>query len=796
MKAHRTRALGGNPVPRTLNDHRVALTSSLLASIIVLTQMARAAAFAAESSSLLTNVQQIIALGTNASARSYDGRFQGVVIYVSPPTRRLYVQEGDQGLQVNLVAPVTGFHIGQAVEVEGNVADGLPLPRIVGARAKVLGEASIPEAKLSSAARLAAGQDAFRFVTARGVVRDMTTDRGVLTLLLAEENRIFELAVQVSGLPPLPHEWLDAEIEAQGIAYPFYNARNQPTNFRFHVSSLNFVRVIKPGVGTLFDRPVMSIAEASRQPWEWQRRLRIVGTVTAHQPLEFLYVDDGTGPMQANLMPPLPKVEGGHALEHDAQVWLQPGDRVEIIGVRHNWSSLTPTLIQAEFRRIGRSPLVVPQPVTIADLEAGRFAGRLVSIAARLLDQRLWVTGNLNHQILVLQAGDHTFQATWESETPADWDLEPGSYVRVTGVNDAMQGRFKGACIYHLLLRSTADVVPAAEPPFWTLKEYQRIALVVGVLTALAGAWILMQRWQMRRLEHRVATRTADLRATNERLQEEVAARQRAEAEVQRALAEEKELSELKSRFVSMVSHEFRTPLGIIMSSAEILDAYLDRLPPEERRSNLSDIAQASRHMASMIEEVLLLSRVEAGKMTFRPAALGLTELCQKLVDEVRSSTSGRCPIAFYTTPGLPPAQADEALLRHIFTNLLSNAVKYSPVGSPVAFTLEVRDHAAVFTVRDHGIGVPEVDARQLFQAFHRGRNVADVPGTGLGLVIVKRCVELHQGKIDFASKEGQGTTFTVTLPVFGVSPPADRSEAPPSNGTEVDKVGTLNAIS
>src|SRR4030095_4667716 len=113
--------------------------------------------------------------------------------------------------------------------------------------------------------------------------------------------------------------------------------------------------------------------------------------------------------------------------------------------------------------------------------------------------------------------------------------------------------------------------------PFWTLKEYQRIALVVGVLTALAGAWILSHRWQRRRLEHRVATRTADLRATNERLQEEIAARQRAEAEVQRALAEEKELSELKSRFVSMVSHEFRTPLGIIMSSAEILDAYLDR---------------------------------------------------------------------------------------------------------------------------------------------------------------------------------------------------------------------------
>jgi signal transduction histidine kinase len=132
------------------------------------------------------------------------------------------------------------------------------------------------------------------------------------------------------------------------------------------------------------------------------------------------------------------------------------------------------------------------------------------------------------------------------------------------------------------------------------------------------------------------------------------------------------------------------------------------------------------------------------------------------------SATNRRCPIGLTTSPDLPEANADEGLLRHIFTNLLSNAIKYSPEGSPVELAVEARAHLAVFTVRDRGIGIPEADAKQLFQAFHRGRNVGSIPGSGLGMVIVKRCVELHHGKIAFESKVGGGTTFIVALPLFG----------------------------
>ena len=246
--------------------------------------------------------------------------------------------------------------------------------------------------------------------------------------------------------------------------------------------------------------------------------------------------------------------------------------------------------------------------------------------------------------------------------------------------------------------------------------------------------------------------------------------RKRLEEELLQNYAREKELNELKGRFVAMVSHEFRTPLAIITSSAEILEAYLERLSPDERKSNLRDITDATRNMSRMMEEVLLLGRVEAGKLACRPVPLDLAVFGQRLVDEVTSATNGRCPMRFTAAPGLAEAQADEGLLRHIFTNLLNNAAKYSQPGSVVEFQLEARGHSALFTVRDRGIGIPEADARLLFQAFHRGRNVGDTPGTGLGMTIVKRCVELHGGKIAFESKEGHGTTFIVALPLFGPS--------------------------
>lgn len=252
---------------------------------------------------------------------------------------------------------------------------------------------------------------------------------------------------------------------------------------------------------------------------------------------------------------------------------------------------------------------------------------------------------------------------------------------------------------------------------------------------------------------------------------EDITERKRAEAELLKALARERELSQLKSSFVSTVSHEFRTPLGIIMSSSQILADYFERLPPEERGEHLQSIIRNTRRMASLMEEVLVLSRVESGRMPVNPPRLDLAGLCRRLTDEVASSAPHPCDLRLAVAPEAAEAAVDENLLRHIVLNLLANAVKYSAPGSPVEFEVARVVDDAVFRFRDRGIGIPAADREWLFDAFHRGGNVGDRPGSGLGLTIVKRCVELHGGRIAIESEVGRGTEVTVRLPLFRPAP-------------------------
>jgi PAS domain S-box-containing protein len=246
----------------------------------------------------------------------------------------------------------------------------------------------------------------------------------------------------------------------------------------------------------------------------------------------------------------------------------------------------------------------------------------------------------------------------------------------------------------------------------------------------------------------------------------DITQRKQAEVEILKALAREKDLSQLKSNFVSMVSHEFRTPLGIIQSSAELLRDFHGRMSTSEREEQLESISRNTRRMASMMEGVLALSRLDAGKLDFRPAAMDLNIYCRRVVDEVLSATNRRCLIQL--TVNVPAqAQADEQLLGHIFTNLLSNAVKYSEPGAVVRFKVEREGQNAVCVVFDRGIGISAEDQQLLFKAFNRGSNVGTRPGTGLGLLLVKRCAELHGGRVKVESKVGEGTTVAVWLPVF-----------------------------
>lgn len=255
-------------------------------------------------------------------------------------------------------------------------------------------------------------------------------------------------------------------------------------------------------------------------------------------------------------------------------------------------------------------------------------------------------------------------------------------------------------------------------------------------------------------LEERVTTRTAELRDSEDQLRI--------------ALDAERQINLLKTSFVGMVSHEFRTPLGIISTATELLKRHHETLSPEKRSQYTSTIMDAVKRMTAMMEHILLLSRVESGNVTLAPSIIDLANWLPEIVEEMKN----HCPfdhpvqldIAF--DPPLPCARIDESLLRHIVDNLFSNACKYSPPGSLVQVGLTRQDTHFILSIRDQGLGIAPEEQARLFDGFFRGANVGNLPGTGLGLTITCRCVELLGGSIDLTSDLGKGSTFTVKLPL------------------------------
>jgi PAS domain S-box-containing protein len=253
----------------------------------------------------------------------------------------------------------------------------------------------------------------------------------------------------------------------------------------------------------------------------------------------------------------------------------------------------------------------------------------------------------------------------------------------------------------------------------------------------------------------------------------DITERKQIEAEIRDALAKEKELGNLKSRFVTMASHEFRTPLTTIFSSAELLELYSLKWDQEKKIKHLQRIQAAVKQMIHLLNDVLLIGKAEAGKLECNPAPLDLVQFCCDLVEEMQITTKSH-NIAFVSKmhclhinpDDCSKAYLDDKLLRHILSNLLSNAIKYSPQGGSVDFELICQQREAIFHVTDRGIGIPVADQDQLFNSFHRASNVGTISGTGLGLAIVKRSTDLHGGKIAVDSEVGVGTTFTVSLPL------------------------------
>ena len=232
------------------------------------------------------------------------------------------------------------------------------------------------------------------------------------------------------------------------------------------------------------------------------------------------------------------------------------------------------------------------------------------------------------------------------------------------------------------------------------------------------------------------------------------------------ALKKQTEINQFRIRLISWVTHEFRTPLTIIHSSDQIIQRYGNNLHQDKRQKYHERIQQGIYKMNHLVDEVLLMTQVEQNQLEFTPASIDLIAFCNGIIDSLKNLSSSHT-ITFTIQGACSEARMDGKLLRHIFENLLSNAIKYSPQGGDVRFSVVCEGLKVVFYVKDNGIGIPPDDVNNLFKDFKRAANVGNIKGTGLGLSLVKKCVEVHKGKILVESVLGKGTQFVITLPLY-----------------------------
>ncbi len=246
---------------------------------------------------------------------------------------------------------------------------------------------------------------------------------------------------------------------------------------------------------------------------------------------------------------------------------------------------------------------------------------------------------------------------------------------------------------------------------------------------------------------------------------EDITLKKRHAAEIATSLEKANLVAETRARFISTISHEFRTPMTAAMAAAELLQYHFDRIAPTKRNELLARIGASLHRLTEILDDVLVLNRADAQRTVVRLSPVNLPTYLENIIEEIRISDRDNHPFSLHAEGDLTAVTSDPHLLHHIVSNLLSNAVRYSPAGRPVIIRIAAEATQTVIDIEDHGIGIPSDDLARIFQPFERGTNVGNTPGTGLGLNIAERMAGLLAGTLTARSTLGTGTCFTLLLP-------------------------------
>lgn len=724
----------------------------------------------------LASARAVLELRREDALRGRAVRLRGMVAAYDHREDALYLQDLSAGIRVRGVHAAGGpasYRIREMVEVEGRTGAAFS-PEVVADRIRLLGAGDRLQPTYIDVDEMMRGRSECQWLRGYALITNAKESGPVLELKMTVARKtVSATLLNTNGAPPA-EAMIGRMASFIGVCVAETNSLNQFTGARFLVPDSRFFVVgtldfyDKHGhtntvavLESLVNRPAKAATNAALK--EVERNMakdimtygttrdpaRLIGVVQLQSHTNRLFLADSSGVVTVYF----------RGAEH-----YEPGERLEVLGNPLAGPFLA-EIRQAKITRLGRAALDPPLMVSGADRVMPSLSGRRIRLEGKVTGFDYHEHGSHRMEVAIVQADAGLFDAHFQRGTDLHSRLTKGCRAEFTGVceiNKAADSEgIRGFLMYVNSINDVVVIKPAPLISAETLEVVLKTALGLGIL---CGAWIVLLRYQVRR-------RTSELKVANRSLQEEVVARQKAENEAHAALTKEKELVQLKSRFVSMVSHEFRTPLGVIQSSSDILERYHDRLSAEKRKAQLRTVRKAVRRMSNLMEDVLMLARFENEKIRCHREKTDIGRLCRRCVRDVAAATGGKCEIRLTLAPPAFQADVDEALLTHALLNLFSNAVKYSPAGSPVEAEVAAENGSLSIRIADQGCGIPAADLPRLFTGFYRAGNVANVPGSGLGLVIVKRCVDLHGGELQIDSKEGSGTTIQIRLPIACLDP-------------------------
>lgn len=678
------------------------------------------------------------------------------------------IHDGESAIQVAMERDLPRPIQGERVRVEGvtgtNLPGGFTYPLIVASRLTYLGPGILPEPKKTSLRDLSAFRDWDQWVVVEGRVLDQSWSNEERHLLLAAPDGWAVIHVRNTPRDTFSADLLGARIRATGVNQGFDRT---PMNAMM-VPDPSHWTVVEPAPSSDAEMPLVGFSEFGKENRAGDRFVRVRARVVfvAGDGQVFLRDDEGRSARLTGFdLLPKPTPSEGERSDLDPLPPTLPGDRIEAFG----FSSSNGGDLWLRYARmrvlepaIDAGPAPGPVQSTAEAVLAGETVNELVTVSGRLLEKtHLTLRPGRYRSFLRLEHEGHLLQARLDSTEPEPLaSLLVDHLFEVTGI---LPGNERSEAT--LVMRSPDDAVSRGLAPSALFHRVWIWGGTAAVLFGLLFLWVGSLRRSLARVESAEAS-VRELNATLEdRVRDRTAELEGARSELDRALGQERELNALKSRFVAMVSHEFRTPLGVTMSALELLRHHRARLPDAKQGDLLDDIFNATLRMSGLMEQILVLGRADSGKMALNPVSVDLPALFRRLVEETLSSSQRENPVEYDFSGELAPVLLDESLLRLILGNLVSNAVKYSPDNGTIRIRASRERGEVRIEISDEGIGIPAEDQPHLFEAFHRATNVGEISGTGLGLLLVKRCVGIHRGEIGFESEAGAGTTFRVRLP-------------------------------